>query len=60
MATLRDKSTILTVAHALKYDEQTTKSPRNRIHARRLLNGVDDKSRLMSNADVGIQFNEGK
>jgi hypothetical protein len=38
MATLRDKSTILTVARALKYDEQTTESPINRIHARRLVN----------------------
>jgi hypothetical protein len=35
MATLRDKSTKLTVAHAPKYHKQTTKSPINRIHARR-------------------------
>jgi hypothetical protein len=35
MATLRDKSTILTVARASKYDKQTTKSPINRIHTRR-------------------------
>jgi hypothetical protein len=35
MATLRDKSTKLTVARASKYDKQTTKSPINRIHARR-------------------------
>jgi hypothetical protein len=35
MATLRDKSTMLTVARAPKYDKQTTKSPINRIHARR-------------------------
>jgi hypothetical protein len=35
MATIRDKSTILTVARALKHAKQTTKSPSNRIHARR-------------------------
>jgi hypothetical protein len=35
MATLRDKSTKLTVARAPKYDKQTAKSPINRIHARR-------------------------
>ena len=38
MATLRDKSIKLTVAHALKYDKQTTKSLSNRIHARRRVN----------------------
>jgi hypothetical protein len=35
MATLRNKSTILTVAHAPKYDKNTAKSPSNRIHTRR-------------------------
>jgi hypothetical protein len=35
LATLPDKSTMLTVARAPKYDKQTTESPRNRIHARR-------------------------
>jgi hypothetical protein len=38
MATLRDKSTILTVVRAPKYDKQTTISPINRIHARRRVN----------------------
>jgi hypothetical protein len=60
MATLRNKSTKLTVARAPKYDKQSTKSPSNRIQARRRVKRVDDKSNSMSNADVDIQINEGK
>jgi hypothetical protein len=59
MATLRDKSTKLTVAHAPKYDKQTAKSPSNRIHARRRAKRRRRQSHSMSNADVGIQINEG-
>jgi hypothetical protein len=59
MATLRDKSTKLTVARAPKYDKQTTKSPINRIHARRRVKRVDDKGHSMSSAHVGIKSNEG-
>jgi hypothetical protein len=60
MATLRDKSTILTVAHALKYDKHTAKSPINRIHARRRVKRRRRQSHSMSSAHVGIQINEDK
>jgi hypothetical protein len=60
MATLRDKSTKLTVVRASKYDKQTAKSPSNRIHKRRRVKRRRRQSRSMSSADVGIQINEGK
>jgi hypothetical protein len=61
MATLRDKSTKLTVARAPKYDKQTAKSPINRIHTRRHdKRRRRQKSHSMSSAHVGIQINEDK
>ena len=63
MATLRDKSTILTVARAPKYDKQTTKSPINRIQRTspcHTASTVDNKSHVMSSAEVDIQINEDK
>jgi hypothetical protein len=60
MATLRDKSTMYTVARAPKYDKHTAKSPINRIHARRRVKRRRRQSLSMSSADVGIHINEDK
>jgi hypothetical protein len=60
IATLRDKSTKLTVARAPKYDKHTAKSPSNRIHARRCAKRRRRQSHSMSSAHVGIQINEDK
>jgi hypothetical protein len=60
MATLRDKSTKLTVARAPKYDKQQQNRPAIASKHVAVSNGVDDKSHSMSSAHVDIQINEDK